>query len=413
MAIAYSSTEEVRNAIASATITINKPSGVADGDLMLAMITWASATVTVSAAPAGWTHIRTTTGGGANNVSLATYWKIASGEGASYQWTISGAVQNSGAIWRITGAHGSAPADANTGNSAQGQPIIGSAATTAYNDELVCLVVGLTSDEFGISFPTPSGYTAHNLIVNAGAACFFACEKIQAGAGTTGAPTINVSAALSTNWWAAQIVTFRPPDPSVEDRIQGSTHISMNRVHGRGRPMSFTGWMNKDVPPPALTPIPPTCWWELPRTRRRVNELKRREISFMQQPLPANAGTPSPSPSVTSTQSIGPRISLLPGLLTDDAQWKRQAAAWMAEINKGHMSNVGILTLQAGQSSTVVVDDRTGPNSFISFMPRTANAAAEIRNGTLYVTAQAKQTFTVAHSNNAQTDRTYIYTILG
>ena len=46
-------------------------------------------------------------------------------------------------------------------------------------------------------------------------------------------------------------------------------------------------------------------------------------------------------------------------------------------------------------------------------MPTTANASAEVGAGTIYVSARAKQTFTLTHANNGQTDRTYKYAIIG
>jgi hypothetical protein len=44
-------------------------------------------------------------------------------------------------------------------------------------------------------------------------------------------------------------------------------------------------------------------------------------------------------------------------------------------------------------------------------MPTTANAAAEIGNGTIYVSSRGKQTATITHANNSQTDRTFAYAL--
>lgn len=44
-------------------------------------------------------------------------------------------------------------------------------------------------------------------------------------------------------------------------------------------------------------------------------------------------------------------------------------------------------------------------------MPTTANAAAEI--ATMYVSSRGNGTFTLAHSNAATGDRTYVYAITG
>jgi hypothetical protein len=111
--------------------------------------------------------------------------------------------------------------------------------------------------------------------------------------------------------------------------------------------------------------------------------------------------------------SAGTRVSIPPNFLTDDPQWKRQTANWILEANQGHINNVGNVTLLSGTVSTVVSDARAGAFSFIGFMPKTANAAAELGNGTLYVAVQGKQTFTITHANGASGDRTFRYAILG
>lgn len=81
-------------------------------------------------------------------------------------------------------------------------------------------------------------------------------------------------------------------------------------------------------------------------------------------------------------------------------------------IMRGKQNNTGSVTLNASATTTAVTNIFCGGNSTIHLSPTTANAAAEIGNGTLYITA-AKQSFTITHANNAQTDRTYSYTIHG
>lgn len=107
------------------------------------------------------------------------------------------------------------------------------------------------------------------------------------------------------------------------------------------------------------------------------------------------------------------RISVVPQLLSDEAEWRRWIAAWALEVNQGRLNNVGTITLAINAATTVVTDQRTGANSFIGFMPTTANAATELGNGTLYISSQGKQTFTITHANNAQADRTFTYCTLG
>ena len=69
--------------------------------------------------------------------------------------------------------------------------------------------------------------------------------------------------------------------------------------------------------------------------------------------------------------------------------------------------------MTASAASTAVADLRARPESVILLMPTTANASAEQGAGTIYVSARAKQTFTLTHANNGQTDRTFKYAIIG
>ncbi len=79
----------------------------------------------------------------------------------------------------------------------------------------------------------------------------------------------------------------------------------------------------------------------------------------------------------------------------------------------GQTNAAGSVTLTASTATTVVTDQRVGNDSVITFMPKTANAAAEVGNGTMYISSRGKETFSITHANNAQTDRDYEYHIGG
>ena len=112
------------------------------------------------------------------------------------------------------------------------------------------------------------------------------------------------------------------------------------------------------------------------------------------------------------TTSAGSRLTP-PAFLADEVQHRRLIGRWILEAQQGHLANTGTVTLAANTASTVLADYRLGVMSFLGFMPTTANAAAELGNGTLYVSTQGKQTATITHANNAQTDRTFTFAILG
>lgn len=97
--------------------------------------------------------------------------------------------------------------------------------------------------------------------------------------------------------------------------------------------------------------------------------------------------------------------------LVDQAQHRRLIALWMREAHQGHLGNVGEVTLLQGTANTAVVDFRVGPNSVISLMPTTLNAAAALQS--TYITNRTSEAFTIAHANTGTADRAFAYSILG
>lgn len=91
----------------------------------------------------------------------------------------------------------------------------------------------------------------------------------------------------------------------------------------------------------------------------------------------------------------------------------RQVAAVLNRVAQGKLNCTGSVTLAAGAASTTVNDPRATAASVILPMPVTANAATEIGNGTLFVSARSKGSFVLTHANNAQVDRTFGYVLIG
>jgi hypothetical protein len=87
----------------------------------------------------------------------------------------------------------------------------------------------------------------------------------------------------------------------------------------------------------------------------------------------------------------------------------------LQQVRNGKLEIVGELTLTAGAASTAVTDIRVSPQSVIVWHPRTANAAAELAAGTMYVTDanMGSGSMVVTHANNAQVDRTFRFAVLG
>lgn len=98
----------------------------------------------------------------------------------------------------------------------------------------------------------------------------------------------------------------------------------------------------------------------------------------------------------------------LPSFGTTDS---RAIALAVRQLANGKINSTGTVTLTAAATTTQVPDERAGGDSVILLMPQTANAATAI--STTYVSARTKQSFTLTHTNNAQTDRTFGYVVLG
>lgn len=95
------------------------------------------------------------------------------------------------------------------------------------------------------------------------------------------------------------------------------------------------------------------------------------------------------------------------------AEHLRLLADALNGILDGRQNNIGTFTLTSAAASTDVADRRVGTDSVVTWMPTTGNAAAEVGNGTIYVSAVTAGQFTVTHANNAQTDRTFKYEVTG
>ena len=83
------------------SVVLTKPTNTQDGDMMVVEIMGSSTDVTVTP-PAGWTSIATQN----PNIDLYTFYKIASSEGSSYTFSLSGSVTVRAGIgsYRLTGA---------------------------------------------------------------------------------------------------------------------------------------------------------------------------------------------------------------------------------------------------------------------------------------------------------------------
>lgn len=104
---------------------------------------------------------------------------------------------------------------------------------------------------------------------------------------------------------------------------------------------------------------------------------------------------------------------LAPLVHPDAAAHAEQIAIVVNRTLAGKVNCTGTVTLTANVASTAVTDQLAGPNSTIYLSATTANAAAEIGAGGLYISAKTDGSFTITHANNAQSDRTFDYAVFG
>ena len=88
---------------------------------------------------------------------------------------------------------------------------------------------------------------------------------------------------------------------------------------------------------------------------------------------------------------------------------RRKIAEAANQALNGKLNSTGSITYTISSATTTLTDSRIGPNSFIGFMPTTANALADMP----YVTGRTNGSATLNHANNAQADRTFAYLVIG
>lgn len=103
----------------------------------------------------------------------------------------------------------------------------------------------------------------------------------------------------------------------------------------------------------------------------------------------------------------------VPTTWRDPLEGFRRLAFAINQLINGKSNNIGSVTLTASQATTTVSDRRAGVDSVVTFEPTTANAAAEVGAGGMYVSAHGGGSFTITHANNAQADRTFRYVVTG
>jgi large repetitive protein len=234
-AITHRASQVSDNGTAGATsITLNMPAGVADRDLLFMHIAARGGSNMTIATPAGWTALRNANNG--TFVRLATFYRLASSEPASYNVTFGGGTPTQQAVGSITAYYGAkfslgaGVLDVNgatgTGNSAT--PSAASITTLTAN----ALVIAAYSHGIGNGAQTSAMFTqaagmterydAQSGNATAGNRSSLAADDMtEAAAGVTGAKAVTASASAR---WVAHQVSFEVDDvnPTVTQNDPGA-----------------------------------------------------------------------------------------------------------------------------------------------------------------------------------------------
>lgn len=163
--------------------TVTKPTGTLDGDVMVAIVYINDSTATITP-PANWTLIDTinTTISG----KMSTYYKVASSEGANYQWDFSVTNRNSAAIASFyQGLRGTIDAHGVQANGAGTNAIAPSITPTVTNSTLVFLCCQDTTATS--TYTPPTGMT--EVLDTGGVSAIEIAYSFQESAVATGTKT--------------------------------------------------------------------------------------------------------------------------------------------------------------------------------------------------------------------------------
>lgn len=89
-----------------------------------------------------------------------------------------------------------------------------------------------------------------------------------------------------------------------------------------------------------------------------------------------------------------------------------RVVAALNEAMAGHIDASLQVTLAHGATSTVVTDARISNQTAAAAAPMTATAAAALASGAMFW-VPSKSTLTITHDNTADTDRTFMFSLIG
>lgn len=223
------------------SITVNKPSNTADGDLLLALVLSRVADAGYTTAPSGWTLVSGQPSIPAGSGSLRWYSKpipsAAAESATTYTWSGAATAGRVAAmVMRVTGAY-STPIDAISGSvgvmvgSGTSATLTAPAATTGYPNEVVLtgLVANTTSGDMTY-FTVPSGTSlVGQVVTNTGGSNsqLQVSQNTQSSSGSTGSKQWTTTGSL-TGSGVTFLLTIRPSSAAPTATAPALTYVPTN-----------------------------------------------------------------------------------------------------------------------------------------------------------------------------------------
>ncbi|MPZ13990.1 MAG: hypothetical protein GEU73_06135 [Chloroflexi bacterium] len=201
MAVTYTANTSTTTLTSRTNTLISKPSSVATGDTLLAVLHIRSATATV---PAGWVLIGSVRNTSNDFWTYAAYRVVEAGDPSSWAWT-HGSATTQGACERLTGVHATSVLDPGTVQVAQGS------GTTHSVAGLTTLGAG-TGVTLCISHFSAASYSSTTLTERFDNTRIGIFGAVQASAGATGTESASTS---TSNGYAAVLFGFRDAAASI------------------------------------------------------------------------------------------------------------------------------------------------------------------------------------------------------
>lgn len=232
MAVAYRS-HTAQTTTGSGAIVINKPSGVVDGDLLIGFFSEDSNTPRVTA-PAGWTAF-SGTGIGADgsivdgtSAVLQCFYKVASGEGASWSFTPSGTYTGISGVIAYSGADTTTPIDVAAGTSTASSTTHATATITP--SVINTMLVGIWMIDSNGANSWSTGDMNERVDQSTGSAAFVTLSVHDLLYGSTSAVS-KTATFTATDASAAVIIAIKPASTA----ITGDASIEYQRTRNNHR----------------------------------------------------------------------------------------------------------------------------------------------------------------------------------